>query len=930
MCRQLIILAVISYLSVVNGDTNYRLNSTITPISYAIAITPYFDTGDSSAFTFDGEVDIKFTTETRISQIKIHSADLNYTAANITVTSGSSNIQLDVSNPLEFDTKYTFAYINLGSELTAGSEYNLKISYRGPIREDLKGFYRNYYIENGVKKWLGATQMEPVHARKVFPCFDEPDLKAVFTITLDRPQDFKPSVANTKMQTSNSLSNGYIREVFYPTPKMSTYLVAFLISEFEASASVTNGEKEFGIYTRPEASNQSAYAFEFGGNVVDALGSFYGIDYYSVDSNLKLDHVALPDFSAGAMENWGLIKYRESLLLYVPEDSTPYYKYRVAQIIAHETTHMWFGNLVTCHWWSNTWLNEGFANYFQDYITSLIEPDVGAADMLVIGSVYAALDADDDSDSVPITNNNVNSPAEISGHFGTITYQKAGSIIRMMHHFIGDEAFKQGLHLYLETNKFEASYPDKLYAALEEEVSKTNSLEAYPGYNLTSVMSSWITQAGYPILYVEVNHENSSVVLTQKRFYIDPSKSSNELYKIPITYTTTNAPDFNNTKPVLVMDGETQVLSINLTDDKNLILFNIQETGFYRVNYDISTWKLIAEHLKGTKREEIHHLNRAEIVNDLFAFVFADEVKFDLLHEVLEFLEEESNYAVWYATIRGLKTLRSMFLGSDTLDLIDDYSLKLLDSAISKIGYDVNSTDNFDTLRNRMQILEFACKLGHQGCIDNTLYLFKQLKENGTEVSPSLRPVVYCTGLRFGNADDYDFMWNRMATTNVANEARTIGEVLGCTTVTSKLKSFLVSMLVENSPIRTQDLTMPLSGVLSNYSNVNLVLNELEVNYTLWKTIYPTMDNVFSLIASALHTEEEYNKFESWLNACSDCDADSIASAKKSLESAKYSTSWANNHKADVLSSLKGSSGGLTSSLLLTFTVVFFANYFIL
>ncbi|KOB70213.1 Aminopeptidase N-5, partial [Operophtera brumata] len=566
MYMYLLTLAMLCQASSVFSDTNYRLNTPIKPKAYSIAITPYFNTNDTNAFTFDGEVDITFTTEKETNLIKLHSQDLIFKDANIKILNGANSIPLSVSNPLEFDTNYTFAFINLQVDLQIGVEYSLKITYRGPIRADLNGFYRNYYIEKGVKK-----------------------------------------------------------EIFYPTPIMSTYLVAFMVSEFEGIEH-TNGTKEFGIFTRPEALNQTEYALDFGMKVVDALGAYFGIDYYSTDAHLKLDHIALPDFNAGAMENWGLIKYRESLLLYVPEDSTPYYKYRVAQIVAHETTHMWFGNLVTCHWWSNTWLNEGFANYFQDYITAFVDPDVASANVLVTGSVYAAYDADNTPTSSPITNENVNSPAEISGHFGTITYQKAGSVIRMMHHLIGDAGFRHGLNNYLQTNKFTSGYPDKLFKALDIGVQNTSSLAMYPNTDITEVMSSWISQAGHPILHVDINYETDNVLLTQKRFYTNSSYSSNETYNIPITYTTGVDPDFIITKPVMVMKNKTHEFSI---------------PGI--------------------------HEDRRWIVNDLFAFLFADEVSFTRLQRVLEFMSTETDYSVWYAAIRGLNKLWHTYLGSEAL-----------------------------------------------------------------------------------------------------------------------------------------------------------------------------------------------------------------------------------------------------------------------
>ncbi|KAL4705512.1 hypothetical protein ACJJTC_011454 [Scirpophaga incertulas] len=921
--NRLWILAVCFVIQNVKSDPNYRLNTPIKPSAYSIAITPYFETNDDKKFTFEGEVTIIFTTDEAIKQIKLHSENLTISSTNITLLENTNQVPLDGANPLVFDTFYTFAYINLQNELKVGVEYILHIVYNGPIRDDLSGFYRNYYMENGVKKWLGATQMEPTHARKVFPCFDEPHLKATFTLTIDRPANYKPSLANTKMQTSVDLSNGYVREVFYPTPRMSTYLVAFLISEFQAARYNVTGEKEFGIYTRPQAANQTDYTFDFGLRVVNAMSDYFGVDYYSTNSKLKLDHVALINFRAGAMENWGLITYRESLLLYVPEESAPYFKYRVAQIMAHETTHMWFGNLVTCHWWSNTWLNEGFANYFQDYITGLIEPDVGSDNVLVTGSVYAAYDADESPTSAPITNENVFSPGEISGHFGTVTYQKAGSVIRMIHHLIGDEAFRSGLNTYLTVNAFQPGYPDLMYSALEQGVNKSNSFTLYDGETVTSVMSSWISQAGHPVLDVEVDYNNDTVILSQRRFYINGSHSSNELYKIPITFTTGLSPNFENTKPVFIMGEKNHTFNVpDIGQNHSWIIFNIQETGLYRVKYDHHSYQIIASALKGTDRSEIHYLNRAKIVNDLFAFFYADEIEFSILYDVLEFMTEETDYNVWHAALRGLSKLRNFYQGTNALPSIEAYILRHLNSIIEKLGYEVRESDDFETLRNRMQVLEYACRIGHAGCIEHAVVNFRRFVDNGIAISPSLRPVSYCTGLRYGDDEDYDFMWKRMSTTNYANEARIIGELLGCATDEDSLKKYLVSMKEENSPIMLQDLTMPLSAVLGNYTHVSVVIEHLKENLSEWKSIYSSMDTVYSSIASALHTREEVEEFESWLNSCEECG--SAKGALDRLNQVRADALWAESHKAEILKSLKNHAVMKTVSsifLILTFFV---------
>ncbi|KAI5638672.1 peptidase family m1 domain-containing protein [Phthorimaea operculella] len=918
MLSHLVLLAAACVSLTVATDPAYRLNTPIVPQSYAISLTPFFDTRDVNAFTFNGEVTITFQTTSVTNQIKLHSEDLNFTETDITLTNGNTAVPLNTASALEFVTNYTFALINLQGDLAVNTVYTLKIVYRGPIRTDLKGFYRNYYYENGVKKWLGTTQMEPVHARKVFPCFDEPHLKATFTLTIDRPEAFQPTRANTKMQTSVSLGNGYVREIFFPTPKMSTYLVAFLVSEYEAAYYATNGTRELGVYTRPDAKNQSAYAFDISQRVVDALGAYFGIDFYGVDPNLKLDHVAVVDFNSGAMENWGLVTYRESLLLYVPEESTPYYKYRVAQIVAHETTHMWFGNLVTCHWWSNTWLNEGFANYFQDYITSLIEPEVGAGDQLVIGSVYSAYDADSTPDSNPITNNNVNSPDEISGHFGTISYQKAGSVIRMMHNLLGDEGFILGLNFYLNDNKFNVGYPDLMFTALNEGAQSAKSLEQYEAYtNVDDVMEPWITQAGHPLLDVNVNYETETVYLSQKRFYSNSSYESNELYPIPITYTTGASPDFNNLKPNFIMYNKTDYFKVsNLS--QNWVILNLQETGLYRVNYDDHSWDLISAALKSDQREKIHYLNRAKIVNDLFALYFADTISFSRLTDVFEFLENETEYAVWFAAVRGLNKMRSMFKGAEVINDIENYIIKLTSSAINKIGYEAKASEGTVEGRHRMQILDIACKAGHTGCIDFAKETFRKFKDEGVAVPPSLRPVTYCNGLKYGDEEDFDFLWNRMVSTNIANERTEIMNALGCSSSEIKLKEYLYSLQKEEL-ILTQDLTVPVSSVLSNPKNVDLVLNELQNNYDDWVAIYgSSMDSVLTTVASLLH-DDDFDAFEEWLSTCAKCSQDSVKAASSSLATARANANWVQKHTDEIAKTFRNSASVMGLSLNVVF-----------
>ncbi|XP_059049752.1 membrane alanyl aminopeptidase-like [Achroia grisella] len=892
------------------GDTSYRLSTPITPSAYNVRISPNYEGANPGPVIFEGEVTINFRTATDTNVIQLHSLDLNFTNADVTLTPS-----ITISS-VEFNETLEFAYINLSNNLQINTDYALTIRYRGPVRTDLNGFYGATYTEKGETKWVGATQFESTHARRAFPCFDEPQLKATFTVSIDRPTKYN-SLSNMKRQNTTDLGNGYERDLYYPSPIMSTYLVAFVISDFVLAKQSPDQSKPVGIYTRPEAINQTEFTFDFAVKSVDKLGEYLNVNYFLTNEQLKLDHVGLPDFRAGAMENWGLVTYRESLFLYEPEESLAYYKYRVAQIIAHETAHMWFGNLVTCHWWSDAWLNEGFANYFQDYITYLIEPELRSDNVLVTGSVYSAYNADDFPTSTPISNDNVNTPSEISGNFGTITYQKGGSVIRMIHHLIGDEAFKTGLNVYLTTSQLSSGRPDQLYSGLDAGVQRYNALSAYPGFNIKDIMSSWITQPGHPVLNVEVDYVNKTISLTQRRFYSNSSYESNEIYQIPITYTTKDSIDFENTKPVFILNGSSTEIELNITE-QSWVLFNIQESGLYRVNYDNESWKRISNALKGEDRNKIHNLNRAKIINDIFALYIADQVQFSQLHYIIQYLTLETDYSVWQAAISGLRKLRSRYLESDIIDELDKTSLNLVRNVINEFGYHPRPTDDYESLRNRLELLEFACDLGDTECIQHTVELFRALREKNEEVPASIRSVVYCNGLRNGDGEDYDFLWNRMLTTNLGNEERTILEILGCTSDKEKLKSYLLSVLEADSKIKVQDLTTPLSSVLKTPSNVEVVLENFSCSQ--WRPGYTTLESVVATIANSLRTESQFTQFEERLQS-TNCLQSEIDSARKAVDGVRGNLQWAAEHKEEILTEIRNNAISTLPSCILLIAI---------
>ncbi|CAG03112.1 unnamed protein product [Tetraodon nigroviridis] len=350
---------------------HYRLPSALLPLSYSVMLWPRLEPDEDGLYVFTGHSLVIFTCMEETDLVIIHSNKLNLT----TLSGHHAKLQgLDRVSPPAIERswlveKTQFLVLQLKSRLLVGASYTLYTEFRGELADDLQGFYRSEYTEDGVKKTIIATsQMQATHARKTFPCFDEPAMKAVFNVTIIHDQAFTALSNSRKGGHSNKdLDGRRVTETFFvPTKKMSSYLLAFIVTDFDVH------RLQLRIWARRNAiqANQGAYALEVTGKILRFYEQYFRVKY----PLSKSDQIALPDFHAGAMENWGLITYRETALLYDPVSSSVGNKERVVTVIAHELAHMWFGNLVTLKWWNDLWLNEGFASYVEYLGADFAEP----------------------------------------------------------------------------------------------------------------------------------------------------------------------------------------------------------------------------------------------------------------------------------------------------------------------------------------------------------------------------------------------------------------------------------------------------------------------------------------------------------------------------------------------------------------------------
>nr|DBA28881.1 TPA: hypothetical protein GDO54_009169 [Pyxicephalus adspersus] len=485
---------------------NFRLPSHIRPLHYDLEIQPEMEKD-----TYTGTVTI---------WLKLTSQD-KYLWLHIRETKISGQPRLRNRNDQEIQLIQCFEYkpqeyivLEATQQLPPNSDddnlddtYRLTLQFAGQLNGSLVGFYRTTYEENGKTKSIAATDHEPTDARKSFPCFDEPNKKATYSITIIHNADYQ-AISNMPLEASTNIGNGWMKSVFQKSVPMSTYLVAFAVHQFTYEERISKRGIPLRIYVQPNQKQTAVYAAD----TTEVIFNFFE-EYFNVTYSLpKVDQIAIPDFGTGAMENWGLITYRETNLLYDPKESATVNKQRVAAVIAHELVHQWFGNIVTMDWWDDLWLNEGFASFFEYLGVNSSEPTWNMLDQILIDDLLPVMRDDALLSSHPIIVT-VSTPAEITSVFDAISYNKGASILRMLEDWITPQHFQLGCQNYLKEYHFKNAKTDDFWKSLAEASGKP----------VKEVMDTWTRQMGYPVLTV-----SSGNTVTQERFLLDHKANASD------------------------------------------------------------------------------------------------------------------------------------------------------------------------------------------------------------------------------------------------------------------------------------------------------------------------------------------------------------------------------------------------------------------
>jgi len=734
---------------------------------------------DPKKLTFSGEVKITGKKVGRPSErLTFHQKDLKILSASVTKIQKTGLEEIKLSR---INTQASLDEVRLHSEtMLYPGNYEISIKFAGPISKTMVGIYPCFFKNGGKDKHLLATQFESHHAREAFPCIDEPEAKATFELTLSAPYE-GTAISNTPL-VSKKVDKSKATWTFSKTPIMSSYLLAFVYGEIGHIETTTKSGVEVRAYATPDNVKFAGLGLE-----VAAKGLDFFSDYFKTPYPLaKLDIVALPDFSVGAMENWGLITFRETAMLADPKHSSIESKQIIAMVVGHELSHQWFGNLVTMKWWDDLWLNESFANLMEYRVVDELYPEWHIWELFV-GNETGAAKRRDSIQDVQSVKTPVRHPDEIGGLFDpAIVYAKGGTLLHMLMHFIGEDAFTKGLKLYFDKYAYKNTSASDLW----------QELSTVSGQDIAGFMGNWLNKPGYPLVKVNYEPGESKFEATQTRFIANKTNNDLEdtIWQVPLA--STLALD----KSVLTKRSQPFTLKAPRLDEP--LILNHEGTSYFLPLYENPAH--LKQIISGIENGVVSDIDRLLLLDNYTMLQRGTLVDSVALIELLLGYKAESSQSVWGEIAMAFGEIRKLIEFDELSHTSLDKIVQKLDQAMfDRIGWDDSPDDSATTLRLRAIVVALMAGAKEPGVIKEGLKRFSKFK-SPSDLTASTRSTIYSIAARHGSDEDFNRLVNLH---NVLINADEKEEVAVSLTAAKDLKrlSKLIAML-KSDHIRRQDL----------------------------------------------------------------------------------------------------------------------------
>ncbi|KAM9858308.1 leucyl-cystinyl aminopeptidase [Aulostomus maculatus] len=865
-----------------NGEVfpwaQFRLPQSIRPLSYNLTLTP-----DFSSMTFTGHTVINMFVLHNTKRIVLHSDNLSITKATFKLGDAEAR---DVTL-LEYKPRQQIA-VKFSEDLGVGQYCVLTLDYSANLSHTYDGFYNSSYTDsNGIKRVLAATQFEPLSARKAFPCFDEPSFKASFLIKIIRKPDLM-TLSNMPKAYTTTLPNGLQQDEFERTSvNMSTYLVAFIVGNF-TPISRNVSDILVSVYSIPEKKEHTDYALDTVSKLLEFYNYFFEIDY----PLKKLDLIAIPDFLAGAMENWGLITFRETSLL-VGKQSSLLEKQVVASVVAHELAHQWFGNLVTMSWWNDLWLNEGFATYMQYMSLQTVLPQMDIGN-LFLAVRFRALDKDALNSSHAVSTE-VDTPEQVEEMFDSVSYEKGASILLMLNASLpGEQQFRKGIIQYLKQFSGLNTDTDDLWNSLTQvEVSNQHQ-------NVSEMMSSWTSQKGFPL--ITVSRKGDQVTFTQEHFLLaaDNATHTSSLWNIPVTYVNDSCSSAPECKQVFTLKTKTGTLKV--PESVKWLKLNYRNFGFYIVHYGDDGWATLIEALTSNVNV-LTHEDRASLIHNIFALSRRGHVTFRQVLNLLKYMSNETETAPVTEALLQLNSIYQLLSKRQEQGLVTrmrNYILLHFGPLMDKQTWGEEESVSKQELRSAL--LETACGLEGEKCVQQAKALFKQYVEsNGTYRIPGdLQRLVFSVAAQ--SNEDWESLLTMYVYVTYDAEKRKMLQGLASTQDTRRIVWILKTGL-RGDIIQTQELPLVINTVCKGFAGYLFAWDFIQENWNQLIEKFPVgsfaIQSIIKSATSHFSTQTHLDQVQGFFSGLKERGSQ-MRSVQEALETIRLNQRWIERNLASL------------------------------
>jgi puromycin-sensitive aminopeptidase len=803
---------------------SYKLPETVRPERYQLRLTP-----DLTACTFTGEETVSVTVQEPVTEIVLNALELTIHTVSITAADGRM-----LQGTATLDEINERAVLSFPQTLTPGP-WQLRLTFSGTLNDKLHGFYRSTYKDaNGQDKVLASTQFESTDARRAFPCWDEPALKAVFQTTLVIPEGLT-AISNTAIVRETVLpGTGKKEVVFADTIKMSTYLMAFIVGEFAGTEPAFIDGAPLRVWAVPGKRHLAKFGQEIGAASLSFFSRYYGRRY----PGDKLDLVAIPDFASGAMENLGAITFRETALLVDEQTAARSELERVADVVAHENAHMWFGDLVTMRWWNGLWLNEAFATFMEMLAVDDWKPEWQRWTSFAV-SRAAALLVDGLKSTRPIEFP-VQRPEEAAGMFDILTYQKGAAVLRMLEQYLGPETFRAGISLYLRKHEYDNAETTDLWDAIEESSRQP----------VRTLMDSWVFQSGYPLITVQT--EGREVVLSQQLFqYLQDGADGSRLWHVPIFLKARTAKGLH-TQTALLTDGE---MRIELPAPPEWVVVNAGGHGFYRVRYAPDLLSRLTTNLQ----ENLSAVERFNLVNDTWAAALAGLTPVTTYLDLLQLFRDETDHNVWTAILGSCHYLYRL-LDPRQRPALQAIIRTLLGPITQRLGWSPQAGEHELISQLRGELLGALGTLGDDATTQaEARSRYAQYKTDRASADANVVPALVSIAAYTGGPAEYEEFRANVKAAKTPQEEQRYLFALGAFRQAELMERTLTSTL--NGEVRMQDAPYLMRSLLMNTDRREQAWTFTKTHWQEMTRQYPDnsivrmCEGIVSLVTPALEAE---------------------------------------------------------------------------